>query len=238
MLTKYFIDEGIKKLEKSTNNSVETSNAEKPVLEKLLDIDVRIAHIMASDMLLAGVDTAANTAAAIATLYLLALNPEKQNKLREEVLTGHTRKPYLRACIKESLRVLPVVNGNVRLATKEYNLLGYKIPKDILIGFSHQYMSIMAEHYPRPDEYIPERWLAEKGDPLFYGNTHPFVMAPFGFGVRSCIGRRIAELEMESLVSKIVANFRIEWTSSECIQIAPTSLNYITEPFHFAFKDL
>ncbi|XP_063375350.1 cytochrome P450 CYP12A2-like [Cydia amplana] len=115
------------------------------------------------------------------------------------------------------MRVLPVVNGSVRLSTKEYNLLGYRIPKDILIGFSHQYMSIMAAHYPRPDEYIPERWLAEKGDHLYYGKPNPFVMAPFGFGVRSCIGRRIVELELEMIVCKMVENFKIEWTSSEPI---------------------
>ncbi|XP_063380159.1 cytochrome P450 CYP12A2-like [Cydia fagiglandana] len=235
-LTKYFIDQGIKKLEESKRNSAEGSNAEKPILEKLLDIDVRLAHITASDMLMAGVDTAANTA--IATLYLLAINTEKQNKLREEIMTKRGRRPYLRACVKEAMRVLPVVSGSVRLATKEYNLLGYRIPKNVLIVFSHQYMSIMAAHYPRPAEYIPERWLAEKGDPLYHGNTHPFVMVPFGFGVRSCIGRRIAELEMETMVSKMVENFKIEWTSSEPLQIAPTSLNYITEPFHFVFKDL
>ncbi|XP_061706531.1 cytochrome P450 CYP12A2-like [Cydia pomonella] len=235
-ITKYFIDQGIKRLEESKRNAAESSNSEKPILEKLLEIDFRIAHIMASDMLLAGVDTAANTA--IATLYLLAINPEKQDKLREEIMSKQTRKPYLRAVIKESMRILPVANGNVRLATKEYNLLGYKIPKDVLIVFSHQYMSNMATNYPRPDEYIPERWLAEKDDPLYYGNTHPFVMAPFGFGVRSCIGRRIVELELEMMVSKIIENFKIEWTSSEPIRIAPTTLNYITEPFHFVFKDL
>ncbi|XP_047989790.1 cytochrome P450 CYP12A2-like [Leguminivora glycinivorella] len=233
-LSKFFIDQAMKNMEKSEKKNV-PSNSEKPVLEKLLEIDVRIAHIMASDMLMAGVDTAANTV--LATFYLLAKNPEKQKKLREEVLAKDGRNAYLRACIKESMRMLPVVNGNVRLTTKEYDLLGYRIPKDVMIVLCHQYMANMKEHYPRPDEFIPERWLTDKEDPLYYGNTHPFVNIPFGYGVRMCIGRRIAELEMQTFVSKVVENFDIGWTGGP-INITANALNYITGPFHFVFKDL
>ncbi|XP_063635636.1 cytochrome P450 CYP12A2-like [Cydia splendana] len=234
-LTKHFIDEALKSMKESEKNGAEPSNSEMPILEKILEIDVQIAHVMASDMLMAGVDTAAHTA--LATLYLLATNPEKQKKLREEVLSKETRRPYLKACIKESMRVLPVVTGNARTSTKEHNLLGYKIPKGIMIGLSHQYLSIKEDHYPRPDEFIPERWLVDKHDPLYHGNTHPFVTSPFGFGVRMCIGRRISELELETLISKITENFQIGWKGG-AIQISGTSLNYVTGPFNFVFNDL
>ncbi|XP_063367008.1 cytochrome P450 CYP12A2-like [Cydia amplana] len=237
-LTKYFIDQAIKKIEESKKNSADTGSSEKPILEKLLEIDVETARVMASDMLMAGIDTVCIKHAVLATLYLLATNPAKQKKLREEVLSKQTRKPYLRACIKESRRMLPVVIGNVRLVAKEYNLLGYHIPKNSLVLFAHQYMSSMSEHYPKPDEFLPERWLTGKDDPIHHGNTHPFVTATFGFGVRMCIGRRIAQLEMETVVSKVIENFQLEWTSDEPLHMAPTSLNYITEPFHFVFKDL
>ncbi|XP_061706568.1 cytochrome P450 CYP12A2-like [Cydia pomonella] len=148
-----------------------------------------------------------------------------------------TRRPYLKACIKESMRVLPVVTGNARTSTKEYNLLGYKIPKGIMIGLSHQYLSVKEDHYPRPEEFIPERWLVDKHDPLYHGNTHPFVTSPFGFGVRMCIGRRIAELELETFISKVVENFQIGWKGGP-IQVSGTSLNYITGPFNLIFNDI
>lgn len=67
----------------------------------------------------------------ISTLYLLAKNQDKQDKLREEILTQGEKRPYLKACIKESMRMKPVVAGNMRLSTKEYNLLGYRIPKGV-----------------------------------------------------------------------------------------------------------
>lgn len=34
-------------------------------------------------------------------------------------------------------------------------------------------------------------------------NTHPFVFQPFGFGPRSCIGKRLANLELEVALSKV-----------------------------------
>ncbi len=50
------------------------------------------------------------------------------------------------------------------------------------------------------DEFIPERFLKETqpGCPSAK-DLHPFLMLPFGFGARSCIGRRFAEMEIEVL---------------------------------------
>lgn len=73
----------------------------------------KAAAILALDLLLVGVDTTA--AAAASTFYLLAKNKRVQNNLFEELdknmptHRGLTCKdldklPYLRACIKESLR--------------------------------------------------------------------------------------------------------------------------------------
>lgn len=65
-----------------------------------------------------------------ATLYLLAINPKIQQKLRENLLSN-PKTPYLTACIKESMRLLPVAGLNVRETTKDYELMGYNIPKGV-----------------------------------------------------------------------------------------------------------
>lgn len=230
-IAKHFVKQG----EEQIKNNPNKPEDQKGVLEKLLEINEEYAHIMAIDMLFAGVDTTANTMTA--TLYLLAKNADKQEKLREEVLSNSEKRPYLRACIKESIRVMPVAAGNTRLTTKEYNILGYRIPKDMNIIFAHQHMSLLEQYYPRPKEFIPERWLADKTDPLFHGNAHPFANGPFGFGVRSCIGRRIAELEIETFLARIIENFEVEWVGPPPF-VSQSSLNYVKGPFNFVFKDI
>jgi cytochrome P450 len=62
-------------------------------------------------------------------------------------------------------------------------------------------MSTMDKYYPEPEKFIPERWL--KNDQQYSKKTHPFVTMPFGFGPRMCVGRRFAELEIETLVTKV-----------------------------------
>lgn len=227
-LTKHFLRKGIDELKHK-------SNKEKGILEKLLEINEEVAYIMASDMLFAGVDTAANTVTAV--LYLLAKNPDKQDKLREEIMSKSEKRPYLRACIKESIRLMPVVSGNMRQTTKDCEILGYKIPKDMQVVFGHRDMSLMEHNFPRSREYIPERWVVDKSDPLYYGNTHPFAYMPFGFGARSCIGRRIAELEMDTFLARLIENFTVEWVGPPPT-VVQTSLNYIKGPFNFVFKDV
>lgn len=66
-----------------------------------------------------------------ATLYLLAINQHKQDILREEVMSPEGERTYLKACIKEALRMMPVSAGNARETTKDYCLRGYHVPKGV-----------------------------------------------------------------------------------------------------------
>ena len=69
-----------------------------------------------------------------------------------------------------------------------------------LVFAIHQLMSELDEFFPRPLEFIPERFV--KGDPQ-ESHHHPFTLLPFGFGKRMCIGRRLAELQMWQLTIKV-----------------------------------
>ncbi|GLH07263.1 Putative cytochrome P450 301a1, mitochondrial [Gryllus bimaculatus] len=163
------------------------------VLERLLlaNDNPRIATTMATDMMFGGIDTTSYSSAIL--LYYLAKNPDKQEKLFEELrdilprpdtpVTPEAlqKMKYLRACIKESMRLKPVVIGQIRENTRDDLVLGnYKIPKG-------------------PERFLPERWL--KGE-SHESKGHPFATLPFGFGTRMCIGKRFAELEIEVLNAK------------------------------------
>lgn len=77
------------------------------------------------------------------TIYQLSQNPEKQQLLFEELqnaLPGQDSKvdvasqekmPYLKACIKETLRMYPVIIGNGRNLQSDTVLAGYQVPKGV-----------------------------------------------------------------------------------------------------------
>ena len=55
------------------------------------------------------------------------------------------------------------------------------------------------ENFEDPTSFKPHRWMrGNEGEHL-----HTFAWLPFGFGQRSCIGRRLAELEIYTLLSKV-----------------------------------
>uniref|UniRef100_A0A1L8E4J3 Putative cytochrome n=1 Tax=Nyssomyia neivai TaxID=330878 RepID=A0A1L8E4J3_9DIPT len=211
-----FVDKGLEKLKE--NAAKEGSGREKGVLEKLYEIDKDIAVLMALDSMLAGVDT--TSSASFMVLYNLAKNPEKQNILREELLQilpdkystltadNMRNMPYLRACIKEALRVTPVTIGNVRTTGKDIVLKGYKIPKETDVFMNSQMIYSDDHYFPNANSFIPERWLRSQEK---HENYNPFTYLPFGFGQRNCIGRRFAEMEIESITSRLVRNYHLEW---------------------------
>ncbi|PNF21414.1 hypothetical protein B7P43_G15326 [Cryptotermes secundus] len=110
-----------------------------------LDPDPRTACILAIDMFLVGIDTTSTAVASI--LYQLSQHPEKQEILYDEIrtilpspnttLTAERLEQlnYLKACIKETLRMYPVVIGNGRLLTRDTVIAGYQIPKGVRLHF-------------------------------------------------------------------------------------------------------
>ncbi|XP_060065161.1 probable cytochrome P450 49a1 [Ylistrum balloti] len=166
------------------------------------------------DLFIAGLDS---TAMAITFLfYQLARNPDKQEKLFEEIRdhippSGPISEdallhlPYLKACLKESFRlVFPVSIGSSRVLQKDIQLLGYHIPKGCVIAGGNSVIGRDKEYFNDPEMFLPERWL--RSGPT---HIHAFAQLPFGFGPRDCIGKRFAEIEVYICVSKIVRNYKI-----------------------------
>jgi len=120
------------------------------ILEKLMKIDKHVAFVMVLDSLIAGVDTTSTSLASV--LYTLAKNPDKQEILRREVLSILPEKnselttqslnsiPYLRAVIKEAMRLHPTINGNGRAAGQDLVIQGYQIPKDVSTSYTYSRM--------------------------------------------------------------------------------------------------
>ncbi|GAB1867130.1 hypothetical protein CAJAP_08209 [Camponotus japonicus] len=239
------IEEAKLKLDETPNNDTDSHN--RSILQKLLRLDDQVARVMALDMLTAGIDTTGNIAGSL--LYYIANNPEKQEKLREEVMSLLPNKTssitddvlkqlkYAKACIKESLRLFPVSIGNLRTIPTDVCIGGYKIPAGINVLACHLLIAMEPTQFPRPQEYIPERWI--RGDTEFPSarEAHPFAYMPFGFGPRTCAGRRFAEMELETLLLTVIRNFRIEWHHGP-LKYESRYINTLASPMRFKLIDL
>ncbi|KAL1502174.1 hypothetical protein ABEB36_007357 [Hypothenemus hampei] len=185
----------------------------------------KLAAVLALDLLLVGVDT--TSIALASTLYQLSQNPDKQELLFKELqnvlpaedskVTIHAQEnmPYLKACIKETLRMYPVIIGNGRSLQSDAVLAGYHVPKGTHVIFPHLVVSNIEDYFQEPNRFLPERWLkkettGETGCPMS-NKIHPFVSLPFGYGRRSCLGRRFAETELNIMLAKIFRKYKVEY---------------------------
>ncbi|KAM4836492.1 sterol 26-hydroxylase, mitochondrial isoform 2-T2 [Thomomys bottae] len=170
------------------------------------------------ELLIAGVDTSSNTLTW--ALYHLSKNPEIQEELHKEVagvvpvgkVPQHkdiAHMPLLKAVIKETLRLYPVVPANSRIIMdKETEIDGFLFPKNTQFVFCHYVVSRDPTAFSEPESFQPHRWL-KKQESNVSNVKHPFGSVPFGYGIRSCLGRRIAELEMHLLLSRLIQRYKV-----------------------------
>ncbi|XP_014097477.2 probable cytochrome P450 12e1, mitochondrial [Bactrocera oleae] len=248
VLCNKYIDEALKRIDlDSEGKFTSEENKEKSVLEKLLKIDRKIAVVMALDMMMAGVDTTSSTLTGI--LFCIAKNPDKQQKLFKELKSILPNKdshltvenmqnlPYLRACIKEGMRYHPIIAGTMRRLPNDVVLSGYRIPAGIDISVSSNLLLRNEKFVEEPNKYIPERWLRNDIEGKKYQLNNPFLFLPFGFGPRSCVGKRIVDLELEVTLARLVRNFMIEFNYSTDNAFVPKMVFIPAIPLKFRFEE-
>lgn len=79
--------------------------------------------------------------------------------------------------------------------------------------FCHYVLSRDPSIFPEPESFYPQRWLKSEPDNL--RAQHPFGSVPFGYGIRGCLGRRIAELEMQLLLARVSGKRQVCASGSE-----------------------
>lgn len=62
------------------------------------------------------------------------------------------------------------------------------------------------DNFENPTEFCPGRWLRTKNK---MNSAHPFAVTQFGFGPRSCLGKRMALTEAYLFVMKVSIIFII-----------------------------
>ncbi len=148
--------------------------------------------------LLFGASYETTAQALLFTLALLAQSPREAIALRE-ALEREARPERLTNVVRESLRLLPPVPYTIRIARRDTALAGTAIRRSDRILVSHYHAHRLAESFPEPDRFLPDRWRGARPGPYDY---FPFSAAP-----RLCIGAGFATEVLEQAVGEIVRRF-------------------------------
>lgn len=107
------------------------------------------------------------------------------------------------------------------------------------VFMANQVLQQSDANFPKSAQFIPERWLKDSSpDECPNAKTaNPFIYLPFGFGVRTCIGRRFAELEVQVLIARMIRQFNVEW-HHEDMKIKTTMANVPTGDLKFRLHDI
>jgi cytochrome P450 len=179
------------------------------------------AAFLAGSMIEAGSET---TSAALNTAILsLSANPDARRKAYEEIsrVTTTSRSPtfddelklpYIRAIVKETLRLRPVTNiGTPHYTTAPVTYKGIYIPANSVVCLQQYPIHYDPTLFPDPHSFKPERFLNHP-----YGSGH-YAAGPassrdhwaFGAGRRICSGVHLAENSMFIVLAKLLWAFEI-----------------------------
>ena len=82
--------------------------------------------------------------------------------------------------------------------------------------------------YPDPEQFRPERFLERR--------YSPFEYLPFGGGARRCIGMAFAQFEMKLVISQILTNFELAFTSNRPVRLGRRGVTSGPSPFRMIIK--
>lgn len=168
-------------------------------------------------------------------LYELALNPDVQSKLRQEIKEMYDKNngelqyekikdmEYLDLVFKETLRKYPPGPLLLRRSICKYTFEGTKItiPAKQFIWIPIYAIQRDPDIYPNPDAFIPERFTEDA-----VAARHPMHYLPFGDGPRNCIGARFAIYQSKVGLIKILRNYKIDVCEK-------TMIPYVIDPAAF-----
>jgi cytochrome P450 len=171
-------------------------------------------------IVVAGHETTA--AALFWSLYLLACNPQEQERIAaeaarvdlgpEDAAAAVPRLVYTRAVVDETLRLYPPAFVIVRQAIADDIAGGIAVPAGSLVLVApwtlHRHRLLWRE----PEDFDPTRFASGMPAPA------RFSYMPFGVGPRTCIGAQFALTELVLLLAALARSFHIELSAPQAVQ--------------------
>ncbi|XP_037920499.1 cytochrome P450 6a2-like [Hermetia illucens] len=213
----------------------DTFDEEKKI--KLEKLTLEEAAAQAFVFFIAGFETSSTVM--MFALYELALNPDIQEKLRNEIntvyakheghLTYETIKDmvYLDQVINESLRKYSPAVALQRTAQEDYRVANTKlvIEKGTTVLIPVYEIHNDARYYPNPEKFDPDRFLPE-----VWKVRHPMSFLGFGDGPRNCIGMRFGRMQSRVGLVMLLKNYRFEVSDKTPIPIEYSRKSLVLSP--------
>jgi cytochrome P450 len=161
------------------------------------------------------------------TLHLLALHPEVESRLAEEisrVLSGRLptaadvpELPYTEWVVREAMRLYPPAWGIAREALEDCEIGGYRVPRGTQLFLVQYLVHRDPRWFEDPEAFRPERWAGD-----LIKRLPRCAYFPFGDGPRICIGNHFAMMEAVLVLATIVQRHRIAVLPDQTIELFPT----------------
>ena len=162
-------------------------------------------------LLFAGHDTTSTTVALL--LYELARHRECRERVNEELdreLRGRppgeeqlvSGLPMLEQTLDETLRLYPPVPAGQRRCIADFEFAGRRVPAGVHVQYFPWASHRLADVFPDPHSFRPERMAREEKAKLPRG-----AYVPFGGGRRICVGKRFGYLEAKVIASRVLRRF-------------------------------
>ena len=114
--------------------------------------------------------------------------------------------PRLENVLKETLRLHPPLIILMRVAQGEFEVCGYPIHRGDLVAASPAVSNRIAEDFPEPDRFVPERY----NEPREEDVIHRWTWIPFGAGRHRCVGAAFATMQIKAIFSVLLREYSFE----------------------------
>ncbi|MFJ7586471.1 cytochrome P450 [Streptomyces sp. NPDC097617] len=154
------------------------------------------------------------------TLLLLGAHPAEQDlaaaEAAAEVAAGGDRGelPRLRACVRESLRLYPVVPDLIRVTRAETEWRGVRYPAGTSVLLPAAFHQRDPERVPAAHVFVPGRWKNPGAD-------QDLRMAPFSHGGGRCPGDQLGLMMTAALCAEVLRSHRIAGTRPVLDPVGP-----------------
>ena len=184
-------------------------NAEDPNTGEKMSEEQLFSEILG--VIIGGHET--SSAALTWTWYELAMNPDVERKLHEEVdqvlqgevptLKHMSQLKYTRMVVDEAMRLHPPFWFDNRNTMHDVEMGGVTVPKGSMVALSRYSLHRHPDYWPEPERFMPERFGED-------GNINKYAYVPFGGGPRVCIGINLATMELVLSLAALAQRFRFE----------------------------